>query len=400
MAKLQGGNMPHYKYLIVGGGMTADSAVAGIREVDPDGSIGILAAEHHLPYNRPPLTKGLWKGKPLEKIFRKPDQKGAEVLTGREGVSLDPQARRVRDQDGQEYTYEKLLLATGGSPRQLPFGGDDILYYRTLDDYQNLRKQVEIGSQFTVIGGGFIGSEIAAALKMQGQKVSMVFPEVGIGARLFPSDLAEFLNDYYREKGVEVLAGEMVDGLERQGELFSLHTKSGRGISAGQVIAGIGILPNTSLAEQAGIEVGNGIIVDEFLRTNQSNIFAAGDVASFYSPDLGKRLRVEHEDNANTMGRVAGHNMAGDETPYHHLPFFYSDLFDLGYEAVGDLDPGLETVADWQDPYRKGVIYYLENGRVRGVVLWNVWDQVEAARKLIAEPGPFEAKDLQGRISG
>lgn len=392
--------MPHYKYLIVGGGMTADSAVAGIREVDPDGSIGILAAEHHLPYNRPPLTKGLWKGKPLEKIFRKPDQKGAEVLTGREGVSLDPQARRVRDQDGQEYTYEKLLLATGGSPRQLPFGGDDILYYRTLDDYQNLRKQVEIGSQFTVIGGGFIGSEIAAALKMQGQKVSMVFPEVGIGARLFPSDLAEFLNDYYREKGVEVLAGEMVDGLERQGELFSLHTKSGRGISAGQVIAGIGILPNTSLAEQAGIEVGNGIIVDEFLRTNQSNIFAAGDVASFYSPDLGKRLRVEHEDNANTMGRVAGHNMAGDETPYHHLPFFYSDLFDLGYEAVGDLDPGLETVADWQDPYRKGVIYYLENGRVRGVVLWNVWDQVEAARKLIAEPGPFEAKDLQGRISG
>jgi NADPH-dependent 2,4-dienoyl-CoA reductase/sulfur reductase-like enzyme len=400
MAKLQGGNMPHYKYLIVGGGMTADSAVAGIREVDPDGSIGILAAEHHLPYNRPPLTKGLWKGKPLEKIFRKPDQKGAEVLTGREGVSLDPQARRVRDQDGQEYTYEKLLLATGGSPRQLPFGGDDILYYRTLDDYQNLRKQVEIGSQFTVIGGGFIGSEIAAALKMQGQKVSMVFPEVGIGARLFPSDLAEFLNDYYREKGVEVLAGEMVDGLERQGELFSLHTKSGRGISAGQVIAGIGILPNTSLAEQAGIEVGNGIIVDEFLRTNQSNIFAAGDVASFYSPDLGKRLRVEHEDNANTMGRVAGHNMAGDETPYHHLPFFYSDLFDLGYEAVGDLDPGLETVADWQDPYRKGVIYYLENGRVRGVVLWNVWDQVEAARKLIAEPGPFKAKDLQGRISG
>jgi NADPH-dependent 2,4-dienoyl-CoA reductase/sulfur reductase-like enzyme len=400
MAKLQGGNMPHYKYLIVGGGMTADSAVAGIREVDPDGSIGILAAEHHLPYNRPPLTKGLWKGKPLEKIFRKPDQKGAEVLTGREGVSLDTQARRVRDQDGQEYTYEKLLLATGGSPRQLPFGGDDILYYRTLDDYQNLRKQVEIGSQFTVIGGGFIGSEIAAALKMQGQKVSMVFPEVGIGARLFPSDLAEFLNDYYREKGVEVLAGEMVDGLERQGELFSLHTKSGRGISAGQVIAGIGILPNTSLAEQAGIEVGNGIIVDEFLRTNQSNIFAAGDVASFYSPDLGKRLRVEHEDNANTMGRVAGHNMAGDETPYHHLPFFYSDLFDLGYEAVGDLDPGLETVADWQDPYRKGVIYYLENGRVRGVVLWNVWDQVEAARKLIAEPGPFEAKDLQGRISG
>lgn len=392
--------MTHYQYLIIGGGMTADSAVDGIREMDPDGSIGILTAEEHLPYDRPPLTKGLWKGRPLEKIFRKSPEKGAEVLTGREAISLDPQARSVRDKEDQDYTYEKLLLATGGSPRRLPFGGDQILYYRTLDDYQNLRKQVEKGLQFAVIGGGFIGSEIAAALRMQGQQVSMVFPEIGIGARLFPADLAEFINNYYREKGVEVLPGELVDGLEKQGEKLSLLTKSGRGIPADQVVAGLGIIPNTSLAENAGIEVANGIVVDEYLRTNQPDIYAAGDVASFYSPDLGKRLRVEHEDNANTMGRAAGRNMAGGEAPYHHLPFFYSDMFDLGYEAVGDLNSKLETFADWQEQYRKGVIYYLEDGRVRGVVLWNVWDQVDAARQLIAEPGPFEAKDLQGRISG
>jgi 3-phenylpropionate/trans-cinnamate dioxygenase ferredoxin reductase component len=392
--------MPHYRYLIIGGGMTADSAVDGIQEVDPDGSIGILTAEEHPPYNRPPLTKGLWKGRPLEKIFRKSMQKGAEVHTSREAVSLDPQAKIVIDQEGGEFTYEKLLLATGGSPRRLPFGGNHILYYRTLDDYQKLRKQVEAGGQFTVIGGGFIGSEIAAALQMQGQKVSMVFPEAGIGARLFPADLAEYINDYYREKGVEVLAGELVDGLDQRGGTLALHTRSGREILGDQIVAGIGILPNSGLAEKAGIEVADGIQVDEYLRTNQPDVYAAGDVASFYNPILGKRMRVEHEDNANTMGRAAGRNMAGEETPYHHLPYFYSDLFDLGYEAVGDLNPDLETFADWQEPFQTGVIYYLEGGRVRGVILWNVWDQVEAARKLIAEPGPFEAKDLKGRISG
>lgn len=392
--------MPHYRYLIIGGGMTADAAVDGIREVDPNGPVGIITAEQHPPYNRPPLTKGLWKGRPLEKIFRKSIEKGAEVRTGRQAVSLDPQAKRVIDQEGDEYTYEKLLLATGGSPRRLPFGGDQVLYYRTLDDYQELRRQVEAGGQFTVIGGGFIGSEIAAALQMQGQEVTMVFPEAGIGALLFPADLAGFLNDYYREKGVAILAGEFADGLDRRGGRLALHTKSGREILGDHLVAGIGILPNTALAENAGIEVANGIVVDEYLRTNRPDVYAAGDVAYFYNPLLGKRMRVEHEDNANTMGRVAGRNMAGEETPYHHLPYFYSDLFDLGYEAVGELNPKLETFADWQEPYRKGVIYYLEEGRVRGVILWNVWDQVETARKLIAEPGPFETKDLKGRIGG
>jgi NADPH-dependent 2,4-dienoyl-CoA reductase/sulfur reductase-like enzyme len=134
------------------------------------------------------------------------------------------------------------------------------------------------------------------------------------------------------------------------------------------------------------------------LATSHPDIYAAGDVAAFDSPALGKRIRVEHEDNANSMGRCAGRNMAGEATPYHHLPSFYSDLFDLGYEAVGDLDARLETVADWQEPYRKGVIYYLERGRVRGVLLWNVWHQVDAARRLIAQPGPFSAADLERRM--
>jgi NADPH-dependent 2,4-dienoyl-CoA reductase/sulfur reductase-like enzyme len=233
---------------------------------------------------------------------------------------------------------------------------------------------------------------------MNNKEVVMVFPEVGIGARAFPSDLALFLNSFYREKGVEVLAGESIVGLETRGEQFALKAQSGREVLVDGVVAGIGIQPNVELAQAAGLMVEDGIVVDEFLRASHSDIFAAGDVASFHNPTLGKRLRVEHEDNANTMGRLSGRNMAGANEPYHHLPFFYSDLFELGYEAVGEVDARLETAADWKEPYREGVIYYLREGRVRGVLLWNVWEQVQAARQLIAEPGPFDPGNLKKRL--
>ena len=143
----------------------------------------------------------------------------------------------------------------------------------------------------------------------------------------------------------------------------------------------------------------NGVLVDECLRTSHPDIYAAGDVAAFHNPALGKRIRVEHEDNANSMGRLAGRNIAGMSEPYRHLPFFYSDMFELGYEAVGELDSRLETYADWKQPNKEGVIYYLENGRVRGVLLWNVWEQVEAAHRLVAESGPFTPTNLKGRLS-
>ena len=149
------------------------------------------------------------------------------------------------------------------------------------------------------------------------------------------------------------------------------------------VVAGLGIQPNVELAEQAGLRVDNGIVVDEMLRTSDPDIYAAGDVANFFNPSLGTRLRVEHEDNANTMGAAAGRSMAGTGTPYTHLPFFYSDLFALGYEAVGELDPRLETTSDWKTPFREGVVYYRKDGKVRGVLLWNTWGQVDNARAII-----------------
>jgi NADPH-dependent 2,4-dienoyl-CoA reductase/sulfur reductase-like enzyme len=177
-----------------------------------------------------------------------------------------------------------------------------------------------------------------------------------------------------------------------------VKTALGRELLVDGVIAGLGIEPNKALAAAAGLEVDNGIVVDALLRTRHPDIYAAGDVANFYNPALGKRIRVEHEDNANTMGKHAGRNMAGEQASYDYLPFFYSDLFDLGYEAVGELDARSTIVADWKEPYREGVVYYLQDGRVRGVLLWNVWGQVDAARQLIAEPGPFRPDDLRGRL--
>jgi 3-phenylpropionate/trans-cinnamate dioxygenase ferredoxin reductase component len=390
--------MAHFNYLIVGGGMTAAAAAHSIREVDAPGAIAVIGAESDPPYNRPPLSKGLWKGEAEETIWRNPDLVGVTVHLGRRVVSLDPRGKRLSDDRGTMHTFDRLLIATGGTPRRLPFESDEIIYFRTLADYRRLRTLAAQSQRFAVVGGGFIGSEVAAALRMQGCEVVMLVPEAGLGARVFPAELSRFVADYYRQKGVEVRTGEGMAGLELRNGATLVRTTTQKEFIADVVVAGLGIQPNVELAEQAGLQVENGIVVDQHCRSSHPSIFAAGDVANFHNPALDMRMRVEHEDNANTMGKVAGENMAGQATPYNHLPFFYSDLFELGYEAVGDLDVRQETFADWKEPFREGVVYYLKGGRVRGVLLWNTFGHVDAARALIAQPGPFNAGALKGRI--
>lgn len=387
-------------YLIVGGGMTADAACKGIRDFDPGRAITIVAEESHAPYARPPLSKALWKGDEESTIWRDTADLDVDLRLGRTIVELDLEAHHARDDRGETYAYERLLLATGGRPRRLPFGGDEVIYFRTLDDYRRLRALADADARFVVLGGGFIGSEIAAALAMNARSVTMVFPEPGIGARIFPATLSAFVTDYYRDRGVEVLAGTSVTALERNGDKLQLATNDGRTLEADAVVAGLGIEPRVELADDAGLPVADGIVVDDRGRVDgHHRVFAAGDVARFPEAALGDTRRVEHEDHAMKHGWLVGANMAGANRPYDRLPFFYSDLFDLGYEAVGELDSRLQTISGLSEPGGEGTVYYLDGeGRPRGVLLWNLFGRVGAARDLIRAGEPVESGALLERV--
>ncbi len=388
-----------YNYLIVGGGMAGDAAARAIRQVDENGTIGLIGQEPDPPYNRPPLSKGLWKRLPLKHIWRKTAKLGVELVLGRKVVRLDPAQKRVWDDHGVEYGYGSLLLATGAEPvRPFP-AGERIVYYRTLQDYLRLRALAESGSRFLIIGGGFIGSEMAAALSMQGKQVTMIFPEAGIGGLVFPKTQSHFLNTYYHNRGVRILAGDLVQFLFENEAGAVAVTSTGERIEVDAVVAGLGVRPNIELAEQAGLNLARGILVDESLRTSAPDIYAAGDVMVFYNPVLGHRLRAEHEENANASGAAAGLGMSGEPQRYALLPSFYSDLFDLSYQAVGEINPEMEPVEDWIELHIKGVQYFLRNGRVRGVALWSMpYPSLEQARELIGAPGPFKPSDLTGAI--
>jgi 3-phenylpropionate/trans-cinnamate dioxygenase ferredoxin reductase subunit len=384
------------QYLIVGGGLTADAACKGIRELDPDGTIVLVGGEPHPPYARPPLSKALWKGDDESTIWRGTAGLGVELRLGRRIAALDLDGRVATDERGESYAYEKLLLATGGRPRRLPFGGNQVVYFRTLDDYRHLRAHADGGASFVVIGGGFIGSEIAAALALNGCPVTMVFPESGIGARIFPAELSAALVDYFRARGVEVLPGTSVTGIARD----RVALEDGRTLEADAIVAGIGIEPSVELATGADLPVSNGIVVDAYGRVGgREDVFAAGDVARFPVPALGADLRVEHEDHAKSHGRHVGANMAGAAEPYEHLPFFYSDLFDLGYEAVGEVDSRMATLVDWSQLDAEGTIYYHDGERrPRGVLLWNLFGRIDDARELIRAGEPVRSGALRERV--
>ena len=355
-----------HDYLIVGAGMAADSAAKAIHGLDAAGSIGIVGAEASPPYQRPALTKALWKGdKSPANIDLATAASGATLYLGRRATGLGCAAHAVMDDHGDVYHYRRLLLATGATPRRLSgVGGERVIHFRTLADYQALRR----------------------------------YAGEAIGAGRYPEALAAFLSDYYRRHGVALCTGVTVVGGSADNDGVELKLSDGQKLHVDAVAVGIGAAPDTVLAEQAGLHVDHGIIVDAQLRTSDPDIWAAGDVADFYSRTLGQRLRVEHEDAAISMGRQAGRNMTGANADYIAQPFFYSDQFDLGYEAVGLLDTRMRVIEDWRERYREGVVYYLDAGRVRGVLLWNVWDQVDAARALLVEPGPFTAASLRGRL--
>jgi len=393
------------KYIIVGAGLAGGSAVDGIREVDKDGSILLVGAEKHNPYHRPPLSKQLWsKKKSPSDIFLHDaahyDSLGAQVLLNTQIVDIDGRNKSATDNSGRVHQFEKLLIATGGAPRRLPIPGGDLpglLYYRTMDDYMSLEPQVE-GAKALIIGGGFIGSEMAASLHQRGAHVTILFPEPYLVHRVFPERLGMALTELYRGRGIEIITEDQPAAIEQSAEGYVTKTKKGREIVADAVLVGIGIAPGVELADRAGITVENGIVIDEHLCSSHPDVFAAGDNANFPYEALGQRMRVEHWDNAMEQGKLAGRNMAGAAEAYTHMPYFFSDLFEFGYEAVGEVSSALENHADWEEEYKTGVIYYLRDGKIRGAMMCNIWDKVQNARDLILAQKPVQAAELAGSI--
>lgn len=387
--------MKNYKYLIIGGGMTTSAGIDGIRSIDKEGSICIISDEKYKPYERPPLTKGLWQDTKMDSIFIEMDESNVHLHLNKKATEIDKDNKIVKDSSGKKYKYTKLLIATGATPKTISKPSKRIIYYRNLQDYKDLRSLTEKYSNFGVIGGGFIGSEIAAALSLNKKKVTMIFLEEGIGGLLFPKELSTHLNSYYKEKGIEIYPKSKVQQITEVDNKIKVKTDTNE-FSFDALVIGIGVNPNIELLQSNGFNVENGVIVNEFLQTSVPDIYAAGDVAKFYSPSLDRMIRVEHEDNAYEQGKVAGKNMAGSKIKYEHLPFFYSDLFDYGYEAIGILDPKLNIIEDWKDEFNKGVVYYLQNEIVVGVLLWNVWDQIEYAGELIANKMKMDKEELTG----
>ncbi len=396
-----------YKYIIAGAGLAGVSAVSGIRELDKDGSILLVGNEDVLPYDRPPLTKKLWFGnEKVEDVFVHDSAffvaNNVTVKLGTQLVGIDAGAQTITDHLGNAYHYDKLLLAMGGIPRKLSIPGADlwsICYYRYLDDYLRIRRDAKEGKSAVVVGGGFIGSEIAAALCINKVDVTMVFPEKYLVSRVFPEGLGSAVQDHYRERGVRILSGDVPLAFEEDGGKYVVHTKNGESLETDIVIAGLGISPATGLAEKAGLSVENGVAVDRYTRTTDPAIFAAGDNAYFPYTAIGETVRVEHWDNSLNQGKQAGRNMAGANEPYNYMPYFWSYLFEFGYEAVGDVSSRLETFGDWHKENNTGIVYYLDNGKVKGVMACNIYGEMDAARELIRSGRHMSKDDLRGAIS-
>ena len=391
--------MRTYDYLIVGGGMVADAAARGIRELDPDGTIGILSADVDPPYTRPALSKKLWTDPDFtwDQVPLGTEETGAEIRLETFVESIDRAAKTVSIGEGNELGYRRLLLATGSKPREIPAPDDDrILSFRSAEDYRRLRELAERGGRAVVVGGGYIGAEIAAALVQNGVETELLFPSEVLGDGTFPPELATRYEQLFRDGGVELVPGARVEEVRTEGNRLHVVLEGGDERPADVVVLGLGVDPVVDLAEQAGLDVDGGVIVDEHLVTSDDAIWAAGDIAAYPDPILG-RSRVEHVDNANEQGAAVGRSMAGEWLPYSHTPYFYSAVFGVRWEAVGTLDPEKDPLVVDLDDERTVVYYRDESGAPIGVLLWNVEDARDLARAVLVD-GETDAQALRTRI--
>ena len=379
--------------VVVGGGLTGGKAVAGLREAGFEGPVVVYGDEPHPPYERPPLSKSyLGGGSALDDAFVHGldwyDAHGVELRLGSRVQELDLAGHRVVTQSGAQ-DFSKLLLATGASPRRLALADRSnapVTYLRTIEDSDRIKSTFREGARIVVVGGGWIGLEVAATARQAGADVTVVEAFELPLLRVLGPEVAQVFAELHREHGVDLRLGAEVAGIEGQGDRATVRLGDGSTLEADLVVVGIGVLPNPGLAERAGLAVDNGIVVDEHLRTAHPDVYAAGDVAAAWHPVLRERIRVEHWDNAIGQGTLAGRNLAGLDETYDRLPYFYTDQYDLGMEYVGHVGrEGYDEVVLQGDPHgtRQFRAFWLRDGVVVAGMHANDWDAMDPIRSVV-----------------
>jgi NADPH-dependent 2,4-dienoyl-CoA reductase/sulfur reductase-like enzyme len=383
-------------FVIAGGGLAGAKAAETLRTEGFDGEVVLFGREPERPYERPPLTKGYLQGKDdRESVFVHQagwyDQHDVDLRSGVTVAMVDPAAHLVTF-DGGTVGYDRLLLTTGASARRLDIPGaglENVRYLRTLPESEALRARFTSGARVVIVGAGWIGLETAAAARTAGCSVTVVEPKPGALHDALGPELGARFADLHRAHGVEFRFGESAAEFRAAGsraaQVSSVVTSSGAELPADLVVIGIGAVPNDGLARSAGLEVDNGVVTDSALRTSDPDIFAAGDVASFYLPLLGRHVRVEHWSNALNGGKAAATSMLGQPVEYNRVPYFFSDQYDLGMECAGLPTPGTydQVVYRGDSDALEFIAFWLNQGRLVAGMNVNIWDVNDEIQGLV-----------------
>ncbi len=389
-------------FVIVGASLCGAKAAEELRERGFDGRVVLIGTESERPYERPPLTKDYLRGESeREKAYvHKPEyyeEHEIELISGATVNAVDPRAATVTLDDGQELTYDRLLLTTGAEPRRLSSPGTElreIYYLRSLADCDLLRERLDSANRVAVVGSGWIGSEFAASARTLGLEVALIDPLELPNERIFGPEIGAFYRDVHAEHGIELHLGDGVEAFEGDGAVQRVRTSSGKVIECDFALVGVGVAPRVDLARGAGLEVDNGIVVNEHLQSSAENVFAAGDVANAWHPFFGRRIRVEHWANALNQGPAAARAMLGDSAAYDRLPYFFSDQYDVGMEYSGYATSWDQVVFRGDRDGGEFAAFWLEGGRVLAGMNVNVWDVNEHVQTLIRAGEPVDVAAL------
>lgn len=377
-------------FVIVGASFAGAKAAEALRTRGFDGRIVLIGEEPNRPYERPPLSKGYLTGQAgLDKVYVHDEDfytsKSIELRTSTTVTGLDPDGHTVTLADGEVITYTKALLATGATPRRLTVPGHDldgVHYLRTLADADRLIAAAETATSVAVIGAGWIGSEVAAALRQRGLSVTVIDPAATPLERVLGREVGEVYRKLHADHGVDMRLGEAVASLHGTGKVEEVRTTGGAGIHADLVVVGIGVQPRTELAAEAGLTVDDGILVDQHLRSSHPDIYAAGDVARAWHPVYDTRIRVEHWSTALRQGRAAAANMLGAAEPYTEVPYFFSDQYDLGMEYAGYCPAWDQVIFRGDLAGGEFIAFWLSEGRLVAGMNANIWDVNEHIQQL------------------